>query len=109
MINRKIFFTFAASITISGFVVICTLGQSLHRQKVQAKSERIVQELEQIDFVVREYNGKLGVFRGESKSPYKIIDFNVTLMSDYDRELLKEGITLKTEQELDTFIEDIIS
>jgi hypothetical protein len=109
MINRKIFFTLAASVTISGFIVICTLGQSLYRQKIEAKSARVLSDIDEADFIVREYNGKLGIFRGESASPYLIVDFSASLLSEYDRKLLAEGIAFESQRELDTFIEDITS
>ena len=109
MIDRKIFFTLVSSVTISGFIVICTLGQSLHEQKAEAKRMRSLPELEQVECVVREYDGKLGGFRGESPTPYRIIDFNVSLLSEYDREQLAEGIVMESEDELKTFIEDMIT
>lgn len=109
MIDRKIFFTLVSSVTISGFIVICTLGQSLRNQKIEAKSANSLQELERIECIVREYDGKLGVFRGDSPTPYRIIDYNVSLLSDYDRELLSEGIVINSEEELRVFIEDMVT
>ena len=107
MIDRKIFFTLVSSVTVSGFLVICTLGQSLRQQKIEAKSANSVQELERTECIVREYDGKLGVFRGDSPVPYRIIDCNVSLLSDYDREQLSEGIVIGAETELNAFIEDM--
>ena len=109
MINKRIFFTLMSSLTISGFIVICTLGQSLRQQKIEAKSANSVKELEKAACIVREYNGKLGVFRGDSSTPYRIIDCNISLLSDYDRELLAEGIEMRSDEELSTFIEDMIT
>ena len=109
MIDKRIFFTLMSSVTISGFIVICTRGQSLNHRKAEAKSERVPYELEQVDFIVREYEGKLGVFRGESMDPYRVIDFSVSLLSEYDREQLREGIVIESDEALDTFIEDISS
>lgn len=109
MIDRKIFFTLVSSVTVAGFIVICTLGESIRQQRIEAKSVPRVQELEQVELIVREYEGKLGVFRGESSTPYRIIDCNFSLLSDYDREILSEGIVLDSEQELNTFIEDMAS
>lgn len=107
MIDRKIFFTLASSLTISGFIVICTLGQSLRQQKIEAKSANSVQELERVECIVREYQGKLGVFRGDSETPYRIIDFDFALLSDYDREQLLEGMVMEDEQALRIFLEDM--
>lgn len=109
MIDRKIFFTLVSSVTVSGFIVICTLGQTLRHQKIEARSANSAQELERVECVVREYDGKLGVFRGESPTPYRIIECNVSLLSEYDREQLIEGIVINSEEELNTFIEDMIT
>ncbi|MBQ8297467.1 MAG: BofC C-terminal domain-containing protein [Ruminococcus sp.] len=107
MIDRKIFFTLVGSVTVSGFIVICTLGQSLHHQKVEAKVRTSLYELEKVEFIVREYEGKLGVFRGESETPYRIIDCNVSLLSEYDRQQLRTGIVIESDEELNSFIEDM--
>jgi hypothetical protein len=107
MIDRRIFFTVVSAVTVSGFIVICTLGQSVHRQRVEAKSSGKAQQLEQVDCIVREYEGKIGIFRGESEKPYKIIDYRVNMLSEYDREQIQEGIVINSEDELKTFIEDI--
>ena len=56
---------------------------------------------------VRVYNGRLGVFRAGSTVPYRIIDYDVNLLSDHDLGQLTEGITIETEAELRQFIEDI--
>lgn len=109
MIDRKVFFTLMTSVTVSGFIVICTLGQSIYHQKVEAKISNKPQQLESVEFVVREYNGKLGVFRGDSSKPFRIIDFEVSLLSEYDRAQLDDGIVIESMDELDTFIEDISS
>ncbi len=109
MIDRKIFFTLMSSVTISGFIVICTLGQTVYHQKVEAKLSNTPQKLESADFIVREHDGKLGVFRGDSEKPFRIIDFDVSLLSEYDRTQLEEGIVIENMDELDTFIEDVAS
>lgn len=109
MIDRRIFFTLMSSLTISGFIVICTLGQSLYHQKVEAKNAGFANQIEEVDLIVREYQGKLGVFRGKSEKPFRIIDFEVSLLSEYDRLQLSEGIVIKSIEELETFIEDISS
>ena len=109
MIDRKIFFTLMSSVTVSGFIVICTLGQTIYHQKVEAKISNQPQQLESLEFIVREYNGKLGVFRGESPKPFRNIDFEVSLLSEYDRKQLSEGIVVESLDELDTFIEDMAS
>lgn len=109
MFDKKIFFTLVGSATISGFIVICTLGQTLYYQKVEAKGSGIIRELPQADFVVREYEGQLGIFRGQSTFPYKVIEYDVSLLSDYDRSQLAAGISFDEEAEMNIFLEDMIT
>lgn len=109
MIDRKIFFTLMSAVTVSGFIVICTLGQTIHYQKVEAKTSNHAQQLEQVKYVVREYEGNIGVFRGDAEKPFRIVDFEMSLLSEYDRAQIEEGIIMESKEELDTFIEDITS
>lgn len=107
--DRKIFFTLAVSLTISGFIVICTLGQSLRHKKMEAEATKSVSRLEQAEITVREFNGGLGIFKGDGEKPYRIIDYNVNLLSDYDRKQLCEGIVMENEEQLRIYLEDIIT
>ncbi|MCM1506162.1 MAG: hypothetical protein NC177_03360 [Ruminococcus flavefaciens] len=107
IINRKVFFTIFTAIAVAGFIVICTLAQSVRHAKIQTRFAVNVPEVSQPECTVREYNGKIGVFRGASDKPYKIIDYNVNLLSDYDRELLADGLIMESDEELRKFIEDI--
>lgn len=106
-IDRRIFFTLLTALTISGFIIICTLGQSLHRQKAAAKLSAGVNEIAEPQRTVREYNGRIGVFIGDSTVPYRIIDYDVRLMPEFDREQLDQGIVIESEYELERLIEDI--
>ncbi|MDE5764602.1 MAG: hypothetical protein K2I00_06510 [Ruminococcus sp.] len=106
-LDRKIYLILMIAITVSGFIVICTMGQSLHRQRLAAKISDVPVELPAAMCTIREYNGRIGVFKGESSVPYRVIDYNFSLLSEYDREQLTEGIVIESERELQQFIEDI--
>ncbi|MBQ8960006.1 MAG: hypothetical protein IJ071_02170 [Ruminococcus sp.] len=105
--DKRVFFTLLTAATVSGFIVICTLGQSLHRQKVEAKISAGISEITQPERTVREYGGRIGVFMGESSVPYRVIDYDVSLLSDLDRQALEKGIVIGSDYELSRFIEDI--
>ena len=60
-------------------------------------------------YTLREYEGKLAVFRGDSRAPYQIYDVSVSTLPEYDRTLLKEGIPADTPAQLDRLIEDYTS
>jgi len=105
--DTRVYFTLLTASVVSGFIVICTLGQNLHRQKVSARISASTPAIVQPECVVREYNGRIGVFKGNSSIPYRIIDYDVSLLSEFDREQLQKGIVMETEQKLQRFIEDI--
>ncbi len=106
-IDRIIFFTIFTAVTVSGFLTICTLAQSVRHQKIQTKYAVNVPEVTQPECIVKEYNGKIGVFRGGSNTPYKVIEYDVSLLSDYDREQIENGIVMESDEELRKFIEDM--
>ena len=106
-INRKIFFIIITAVAISGFIIICTLAQSVRQTKIQTKFSANVPEVVQPECIVREYNGKIGIFRGSADKPYKIIEYDVNLLSEYDRHQISEGIIIESDEELRQFIEDI--
>lgn len=106
-INRKIFFIIITAIAVSGFIIICTLAQSVRNTKIQTKFASNVPEVVQPECIVREYNGKIGVFRGSGDKPYKVIDYDVSLLSEYDREQISGGIVMESDEELRQFIEDM--
>lgn len=59
-------------------------------------------------YQLREYEGRIGVFLDGSPDPYDILEVPVELLPEYDRELLREGITVTDETELNSLIEDFI-
>ena len=107
--DKKIYLVLLAAITISGFIIICTLGQSMHREMQAARlSDISAAEPESIS-VLREYKDRIGVFREGSRTPYRVIDYDFSLLSDYDKEKLTEGVVISSDRELQQFIEDIAS
>ncbi len=106
-INKKAFFTLFAAITVSGFIVICTLGQSLHQKKVESKLASAASAKAPPAYTVMETEEGICVFKGENPVPYMTLSFDPDLLSEYDRIQLAEGISFASESELRRFIEDI--
>ncbi len=105
--DKRIYFIFLTAITISGFLVICTLGQTVRQERIESKMEAVALDEPEPLYVVREHNGKIAVFRYESSKPFKYLEFNISLLPDFDREQLREGIELYNEEELQTYIQDV--
>ncbi len=60
-------------------------------------------------FVLKEYNGFLAVFRGDSPVPYMQLDTQINFLNEYDRVLMKDGIRVSSENDLKRAIEDFTS
>ncbi len=106
---KKIYFTMVTAITVSAFMVICTLGQAVRKKKVETRLAAAAIEQDTPEYTVREYGGRAVVFRCGSDEPYIFIDVDMSLLSDMDRQQLSKGISFDTEHELRQFIEDISS
>ncbi|MDR1467548.1 MAG: hypothetical protein LBI55_03970 [Oscillospiraceae bacterium] len=60
-------------------------------------------------YIVKDYNGKVAVFEKDKIEPFKITDCLVSHLPNYDQRILKDGIEVKTELELERLLEDYCS
>ncbi len=99
-------------LTISLFLsaMIILVGVMLMQKRFEESNGlQNVSSQSTIQFVLKEYQGKLGLFRGNAETPYQTLDFDINYLGEYDRELLKRGIGVDTERELEILIEDYTS
>lgn len=67
-------------------------------------------EQEQMQFVVKEYNGQVCVFhRDYSDIPAVMTPVSVQSLGSYDRELVEKGIYLPSREDVLKFLEDFLS
>lgn len=113
MTRRHILYTVLTAMAISAVIVIVSLAYSVKSQRAEAHRKNIensvVETQEEIGFTLKEYNGELAVFRGSSETPYRLLGVSTSVMSDYDKNQLKDGIFVQSERELNTLIEDFTS
>lgn len=57
-------------------------------------------------YIVKEYNGHIGVFRDGDKLPFEEIDIDVNIFPEEDQKLLHNGIQARGTAELTRVIED---
>ena len=69
------------------------------------KSAAPVQYEQKISYVLKEHNGKIGIFT-ESGKLYSIIDVAVVTLPINERQRLENGIKISSEKELYSLIED---
>ena len=79
-------------------------------QTVSHQSQKVeVQPVEKAlyQYVVRDYQGKIAVYSSmESLTPQYVTDFDTAVLPLKDREMLKEGIGLRNQEELQMLLED---
>ncbi|WP_455529442.1 hypothetical protein [Ruminococcus sp.] len=106
---KRIYFTLVAAVTASGFLIVCTLGRTVHKSRVETRVAAASVSEKAREYGVRESGGRASVFRNGEEKPYLLIDIDLALMSDYDRKELSRGIYLENDRELKRFIEDMSS
>ncbi len=105
----KMFMIIFTAFSASGVLVICSLGRSNHEMRVERKAAAIESNKPVPPYTVREYYGRIGVFRTGHSEPYMYIDADISLMPELDRSQLAGGIAFSSESELKSYISDITS
>ena len=95
------------SMTISAVLLVVSAGNSVRQQKeIRAEKAAALAEKEPVGFVLKTYQGKVALFRENSSTPYQILDLEVYLLPDADRQALEAGILAENEEELKKILED---
>lgn len=105
---KRIYFMIMAAVTVSGFLMVCTMGRTILRKRQETLLTAAIEE-NVPEYTVRESRGRIAVFRRDEEKPYLLVDCDPALLSDYDREQLAAGLYFSSEQQLRQFIEDISS
>ncbi len=110
MTKKRIWLMILTAFVISVVIVFGSAAAAITHPKPEAQepTETSITQTE-VSFILRIWNDHLGLFRGDSKTPYSEIDMPLYLLTEHDRKLLEEGISAKTEEELRSLIEDITS
>jgi len=108
--KSKRFFLFLSIIFTACIISISLilLTNSICKSKTMAQNttQNISNAEKNYIYLIREYEGKIGVFTPNSNTPIKIIETNPNILPEYDQKMLKEGIYLYNETELQQLIED---
>ena len=123
MSKKAIVTVLLSGMFLSLIILLLTVAYAVKRQKISAENaadqlspqsvtaaaETVLPTETVISYCLREFEGELAVFRGDDPAPYRKLEVNLNLMTDEDRELLKNGITVDSEKELKRVIEDFTS
>lgn len=62
-----------------------------------------------LSYIVKDFNGNIAVFEGDSKTPFKITEVCTNTLPKLDQEKLINGIVVNSQIELNTLLEDLCS
>lgn len=83
--------------------------KSNSKEKVLSENSVSFEEKEPERAVLGVFEGKLALFKGESPYPNIVYDFFVRNLPKEDQNRLFEGISVSSEKELDSLLEDFMS
>lgn len=61
----------------------------------------------QIEYTVKDYGGKVAVFAADSSSPLVVYEIYTHLLPENDIELLRRGIKVTSQEQLQSCLEDL--
>lgn len=97
---------------ISIFSLVCvlflaTLFVNLNNDiKIYENEEKAKQ---QVIYTIKEYEGKIAVFKNSDKKPYTVYEAYTSLLPEQDRQRLQNGIKVDNTADLQKIIEDYTS
>ncbi len=101
-------FTFVA-VFASAFLTTDILNKKLLNPLTEILETTTVSQENSYKYRVSVFNGKLAVFEGDSKLPYKVYDTYINSLPDEDMRILIEGICVNSSSELNKVIEEYTS
>ena len=85
-------------------VLFISINNDLNRRSLEEYSD-IVEDY----FTVKEYSGKVAIYKNDETKPYIVYDAYVSLLPQQDIDLLKKGIVTDDKEYLQRIIEDYTS
>ena len=101
-VSRFIVFTLVPIFCFT--VLFVSLNNDINRRSLRNDSEIIPDY-----FTIKEYDGKIAVYKNNEESPYVVYDAYVSLLPQQDAERLKKGIVTDDKNYLQSVIEDYTS
>lgn len=99
-------------LSLCGLLVAAAVGTTAYvitdfsTQASAADNTAAVNTVEAEGYVLREYNGNVAIYKPGGKSPVSITDIEIITLREVDQKSLDSGITVKTQDELFSLLED---
>ena len=100
-------------IAVTGSIlIVCLLISGAILPAMSERRETSTQRKTEINsqrlYIVKEYNGKIAVFEKGNDTPFKTTEMQISLLPDYDKQMLQAGIEVNGQGELNTLLEDYL-
>jgi hypothetical protein len=83
------------------------LSNSTANETSSQETSGIITMASKIDkYIVKEYNGRIGLFYNDETKPREVYDSDVSTLPEKDQEELKKGIVIKDRNSVHKIIED---
>lgn len=101
-------FMVLVSLMVCAVIVMVPAAHSIE----QYKSDRIAQlaanqPIPEPGFMIKASGDRLALWREGADKPYRVLDAELWLLSEADRQAVEEGVTVATEEELRRLLEDL--
>lgn len=95
-------------LTFALFTIFCTILIVVTIYNViPAKNSGSSSSHNETVYILTDYNGKVAVFTPESTQPITVYDIYTHLLPENDIEILRKGIRITSEQQLQSCLEDL--
>lgn len=91
------------------FITVIMLAYVLSHEDTAAMGSGTVMSETETVYTLKDYNGKLAVFKDEAQIPYEIFDVFTSNLPKKDREAVKKGIKANGKEEITKIISDYVS
>ena len=106
MIRKWFFSTFLITLTflsVITFFAFKSFSRSVNNANISSTSSIMTH----IDgYILRNYNGKIGIFPADSDTPQQVLNIEIDTLPDEDQQQLAVGIYVPNQEELQSKIED---
>lgn len=105
MKSKLLKYIFLAMVIFTAFFLIVSIFIS-QKNIIQMKDVSVINQKSNFSFILRDCDGFLAVYRENESMPYLKLGYRTDFLNEYDREIIKKGITVNTSNELRCLIED---
>ena len=105
---KKLFLS-TGCFVVSCIIILFILNISLNNSPKNNATSPDLELKSNLTYVVKEYNGNVAVFVSGKDLPFRITDVSLDELPSGDQKLLKTGIIVSTQEELNSILEDYCS